>query len=160
MVHVGSSYWGGVLPGMIVLGIFSGLTLPTTATAALHEVTGENASLASGVQTAMQQIGGAVGLAFLVTLALRNTAGQVGHGVTAGVAAAHGYAQALRIGAVLLVVGGVLILLLMERVSGQPRNQLGELMPSKDEPAPSEAQLAPSEGELAPSEAELASERN
>ncbi len=143
MVHVGCSYWGGVLPGMIVFGIFSGLSFPTTANAALHEVTSENASLASGVQTAMQQVGGAIGLAFLVTLALRHTAGQVSHGVAAGVAAANGLALSLRIGAVLLVIGGVLILLLMERVSGQPRNQLGELAPERAQPAADGARQRP-----------------
>lgn len=135
MLDVGSSYAADILPGMLVFGLFSGLCMPTTANAALHEVNTENAGLASGVQTAMQQVGGAVGLAFLVTLALRHTAGQVGDGVTAGVAASHGYALSLRIGAVLLIIGGTLILLLFERVSGRPRNQLGELAPEKTEAA-------------------------
>jgi hypothetical protein len=133
MVDVHSSYAGGILPGMLVFGIFSGLCFPTTANAALHEVTTENAGLASGVQTAMQQVGGAVGLAFLVTLALRHTAGQVKDGVAAGVAAANGYWLSLRIGAVLLIIGGVLILVLFESVSGKPRNQLGEVAPEKTE---------------------------
>jgi EmrB/QacA subfamily drug resistance transporter len=136
MVHVGSSYAGGILPGMLVMGIFSGLCFPTTVNASLHEVTSENASLASGVQTAMQQVGGAIGLAFLVTLALRTTAGQVSHGIAAGVAAAHGYALALRIAAGMLIVGGILILLLFERVSGPPRNALGEVQPERAPKAP------------------------
>jgi EmrB/QacA subfamily drug resistance transporter len=131
MVDVESSYLTGILPGMLVFGLFSGLCFPTTANAALHEVNTENAGLASGVQTAMQQVGGAVGLAFLVTLALRHTAGEVSDGVPMGLAAADGYWLALRIGAGLLIVGGVLILLLFESVSGRPRNQLGEYMPEK-----------------------------
>jgi hypothetical protein len=55
----------------------------------------------------MQQVGGALGLACLVTLALRHAAGQVTHGVPAAVAAAHGYALSFRIGAVLLVIGRI-----------------------------------------------------
>lgn len=112
----GSSYVGGVLPGMMVLGLFSGLSFPTIGNAALHQVTGQDSSLASGVQSAMQQIGGALGLSVLVTLALRRVAGQTHAGVTATVAATHGYVLAFRVGAVLLAIGGVLVLAALERV--------------------------------------------
>src|SRR3954470_15391658 len=131
MLDVGSSYAGGILPGMLVFSLFSGLGVPTTANAALHEVTTENAGLASGVQTSMQQIGGAIGLAFLVTFALRSTASHIADGADPGHATADGYWLALRIGAVMLIIGGVLILLLFEKVSGRPRNQLGEYRPEK-----------------------------
>lgn len=48
-----------------------------------------------------------------------------------GVAASHGYALSFRIAAGLLVLGGILALLLLERVTAQPRNQLGELTPER-----------------------------
>jgi EmrB/QacA subfamily drug resistance transporter len=128
-IHVGSSYAAGVLPGMIVLGVFSGVTFPTSINAALHEVTGQDSSLASGVQNAMQAVGGAVGLACLVTLALRHAAGQVRRGVPPGVAATHGYVLSFRIGAALLAVGAVLVLVLLDHVVAQPRNPLAELSP-------------------------------
>lgn len=133
MVDVDSSYAGGVLPGMLLVGLFSGLCFPTMANSALHEVTTENAGLASGVQTSMQQIGGAVGLAFLVTFALRATAEHIADGVDPGAAAADGYWLALRIGAAMLIVGSVLVLLLFEKVSARPRNQLGEYLPEKQD---------------------------
>ena len=82
-IHPGASYAAGVLPGMIVLGVSSGLCFPAGVNAALHQVTGQDASLASGVQNATQQAGGALGLACLVTLALRHAAGQIRHGVPA-----------------------------------------------------------------------------
>jgi hypothetical protein len=66
---------------MIMLGVSMGLTFPTTTNAALHQTTGQDCSLASGVQTTVQQVGGALGLACLVTLALRHAAGQLRHGV-------------------------------------------------------------------------------
>ena len=69
-ITVTSSYAGHILPGMIALGFFSGISFPAMGNAALHEVTGQDSSLASGVQNAMQQVGGALGLSCLVTLAL------------------------------------------------------------------------------------------
>ncbi|HET9102756.1 MAG TPA: MFS transporter [Solirubrobacteraceae bacterium] len=125
-VHVGSSYLGGVLPGMIVFAVFSGLSFAPLINAALHEVTGQDSSLASGVQNTMQQIGGALGLACLVTLALRHAAAQTGRGVPAGVAAANGYAVSFRVGAALLAIGGLLALALFQRVSTKARNPLAE----------------------------------
>jgi EmrB/QacA subfamily drug resistance transporter len=117
----GSSYGAGILPGMIVLGLFSGISFPAIGNSALHGVTGEDSSLASGVQSAMQQIGGAVGLACLVTLALRHAAEQVHHGIPAAAAAVHGYVLAFRIGTVLLAAGGVLAFSLLDRVAvGRP----------------------------------------
>ena len=120
-IAVGSTYAGSVLPGMVVLGLFSGVSFPAIGNAALHGVTGQDSSLASGVQNAMQQVGGAIGLSCLVTIALRYAASQVHDGVAPAVAATHGYALAFRIGAGLLVVGGVLMMALLERVSTTPR---------------------------------------
>lgn len=120
-VTVHSSYAGGVLPGMIVLGLFSGLNFPTISNAALHEVTGQDASLASGVQGALQQVGGALGLSVLVTLALRHAAGQIRTGIRPDIASTHGYVLAFRIGSVLLLIGSVPVMFLLERVVATPR---------------------------------------
>src|SRR5262249_10933983 len=108
-ITVTSSYVGGIMPGMIVLGLFSGISFPALGNASLHEVTGQDSSLASGVQNAMQQIGGALGLSTLATLALRHAQHQVSTGVSAAVAFTHGYVLSFRIGAVLLLIGGVLV---------------------------------------------------
>ena len=128
-IDVHASYAGGVLPGMIVLGLGSGISFPAIGNASLHEVTGQDSSLASGVQSAMQQVGGALGLSCLVTLGLRHAAGQIRHGVLPAVASTHGYVLAFRVGAVLLVIGGVLILALLEHVIAQPRSPVAELAP-------------------------------
>ena len=126
-VDAGSSYAGGVLPGMVVIGLFFGLGFAPIMNAALHQVTGQDSSLASAVQGAMQQIGGALGLACLVTLALRHATVQAAHGVPAGVAATHGYVLAFRIGALLMVLGGALALVALERVSTELRNPHAEI---------------------------------
>ena len=125
-VHLGSSYFSGVMPGMIVLAVSFGLGFPPAMNAALHLVTGQDSSLAAGVQGTMQQVGGALGLAGLATLAVRHAALQVSHGVAPNVAAVHGYVLAFRIGALLLVVGGMLVLVLLERVSTEARNPFAE----------------------------------
>jgi hypothetical protein len=137
-LSVGSTYWDGIFPGMVVLGFFSGVSFPAIGNACLHEVTGQDSSLASGVQNAMQQVGGAIGLSCLVTLALRHAAGQIHDGVAAGVAATHGYVLAWRVGAVLLSIGGVLVLALLEHVLATPRNPEAEIIaqPASATPAP------------------------
>src|SRR5947209_8122707 len=136
---VASSYAGGILPGMMVLGFFSGISFPAVGNAALHEVTGQDSSLASGVQSAMQQVGGALGLSCLVTLALRHAAGQISHGVDVAVASINGYALAWRIGAVLLLIGGVLVLAVFERVASTPRSPEAELVAQPAAPVPVQA---------------------
>ena len=141
-ITVDAGYAADILPGMVVLGLGSGISFPAIGNASLHEVTGQDSSLASGVQSAMQQVGGALGLSCLVTLALRHAAGQIHSGTAAPVAATHGYVLAYHIGSVLLVIGGVLVLFLLEHVVAAPRNPLAESesdelrIPATTSPAP------------------------
>ncbi len=65
-----SSYAADVLPSMVLLAVGAGLCFPAITNASLHGVSGENASLASGVQNAVQQIGGALGIAVFTTIAV------------------------------------------------------------------------------------------
>lgn len=122
----GSSY-GAILPGIILFGVFSGMCYPALINGALHQVTGQDSGLASGVQTAFQQIGVAVGVATLVTLALRYAGDRVRAGVSPAVAQVGGYAAAFRVGAAILAAAGVLALVLLERVAGKPRTALAEV---------------------------------
>jgi EmrB/QacA subfamily drug resistance transporter len=125
-IDVHTTYWSGIVPGMVVLGFFSGICFPTIGNASLHEVTGQDSSLASGVQTAVQQIGGAIGLSCLVTIGLRHAAGQIRHGTSQAVATTHGFVLAYHIAFVMLLVGGVLVLALFERVVSTPRSPEAE----------------------------------
>ena len=102
------SYLTQVLPASVVFALGSGLCLPTLGNAAVHRVTEDDAGLASGVQQALQQIGGAVGLAVLVTLALRAAEDAVRTGTDPAVAITDGYVLALRVGAGVLVAAAVL----------------------------------------------------
>ncbi len=125
-IHVGSPYVGALLAGIIVFGSCNGLCYPGLINGALYQVTGQDSGLGSGVQNAMQQIGAALGLAALVTLALRCTQHLAHAGVPPLVAQTDGYALAFRVSAAALAVAGVLVLVALESVSDQLHSPLGE----------------------------------
>jgi EmrB/QacA subfamily drug resistance transporter len=126
-IGVHSTYVADIMPGMIVLGFGSGICFPAIGNASLHEVTGQDSSLASGVQATFQQVGGALGLSVLVTIGLRHAAGLERGGASRALAFTHGYELSYRIAAALLVVGGVLVLFLLEHVVATPRQPEAEL---------------------------------
>ncbi|MES4888778.1 MFS transporter [Streptomyces sp. NPDC096012] len=137
-----ASYVSGVMPGLILFGFFNALGFPALINGALHQVTGQDSGLASGVQTAMQQVGAALGLATLVPFALRYVNHQVKDGTAPAVAQADGYALALRIGAGVLVAAALLVLLLLEKVSAEKRDALVEAADAADTADTTEVQGA------------------
>jgi EmrB/QacA subfamily drug resistance transporter len=113
---VHGSYRTELLPGMILMAVGSGLCFTGFSNASVHQVSAEDASLASGVQNAVQQVGGAIGLAVLATIALRHATAAVHHGVASSAASASGTVLSFRVGAGVLALGAVLVVLLFERV--------------------------------------------
>jgi EmrB/QacA subfamily drug resistance transporter len=138
-IHVNSSYVGGVLPGLIVFGVCSGVCYPGLLNGALHQVTGQDSGLGAGVQNAMQQIGAALGLAALVPIALRYASHHTGPGTSPAAALTHGFALSFRVGAAVLVVAAVLVLVLLEKVDAKPRTALAEVPAEQAPTAPSHA---------------------
>jgi len=130
-IHIGTSYWSGILPGMIIFGIFFGLVTAVAANTALNNVTGQDSSLASAVLNVMLQIGGAIGLAGAATIALRYAAGQVESGVPQQVATTEGYSVALRVAAVILVLGAVAVLAFLENIKPKPGQMPGVELPEQ-----------------------------
>jgi len=102
------SYTTQVLPASILLAIGSGLVLPTLGNGAVHGVTDRDAGLASGLLQSVQQIGGAIGLAVLTTVALRRAGDRIAAGADPAVATTEGYVLALQLGVGVLVVATVL----------------------------------------------------
>jgi fucose permease len=121
-----ASFLTGIMPGLLVYGFFNAVGFPALTNGALHEVTGQDAGLASGVQTAMQQVGGSLGLATMVPLALRYVEDHIADGDLPQIAQTEGYALALRTAAGVLVVATVLVLLLMDKVDSKPRDAVAE----------------------------------
>ena len=70
---VDASYVSDVLPSMILLGVGAGLSFPALMTLAMSGATPEDSGLASGVINTTMQVGGALGLAVLATLASTRT---------------------------------------------------------------------------------------
>lgn len=116
-----TKYVTGLLPGLAILGLFYGSCFPATTNAAMNKVTGQDAGLASGVQTTMQQVGGALGLAALVTLAIQVAKGDIADGVAPAVAATNGYSLSLLVATGLLVVAALLVLFVMQNIKPMPR---------------------------------------
>ncbi|SEO62111.1 drug resistance transporter, EmrB/QacA subfamily [Actinacidiphila rubida] len=127
-----ASFVGGIMPGLLVYGFFNAVGYPALTNGALHQVTGQDAGLGSGVQTAMQQVGASLGLATLVPLALRYVKHHVAGGTVPALAETHGYALALRAAAGVLVVAAILALLLLEKVEAKPRDAVAEATAGAD----------------------------
>ncbi|OLZ42860.1 MFS transporter [Amycolatopsis keratiniphila] len=108
-VAPGDPYTTGVLPGLLVTSVGCGLSLPVLTAAAVSGTTEENAGLGSALLNSVQQVGGAIGVAVLVTLAERHSDGPAGSHRSA----TEGFSFALTIAAALLTLGAVLIAALL-----------------------------------------------
>jgi len=115
-IEASGSYWTQPFPGLVVMAIASGFVFSGLSNAAVHQVSAQDASLASGVQNATQQLGGAVGLAVLATIALQHTARLIHSGQATASATTSGYVLAFRIGAITLAIGALLVMSIMEKV--------------------------------------------
>jgi EmrB/QacA subfamily drug resistance transporter len=113
-VSVDGSYLADVLPGSILLALGIGMAFVPLTIAATANVPDSDAGLASGILNTSQQIGGALGLAILGTLAAGRTASFAGPAPEALVA---GYQRAYLAGAILLAVGAVLSAVLLRGVA-------------------------------------------
>jgi EmrB/QacA subfamily drug resistance transporter len=108
-VAPGDPYPAGVLPGMLVTSLGCGLALPALTAAAVSGTTGENAGLGSALFSCVQQVGGAVGVAVLVTAAERHNDALGASLPSTGA----GFSYALTIAAGLPVLGAVLLAALL-----------------------------------------------
>jgi EmrB/QacA subfamily drug resistance transporter len=135
-ISTSTHYLTGLLPGLVVLGFFYGSCFPATTNAAMHAVTRENSGLVSGMQTTSQQIGGALGLATLATLALRYATSELAKGTAPRDAVTSGYALSFGIAAGLLALCALLVLVLMENIKpgspGAPAPAAAEAQPAAE----------------------------
>ncbi len=111
-LEAGQSFAAGMLPAEIALGIGIGLMLVPTQSAATSGVGAAFSGMAAGLITTCQQIGGAIGIAVLVTIATDRTTGLIGDGVAPLEAAVSGYSTAFWVGAGLTAAAALLALAL------------------------------------------------
>ena len=115
------TYLGQLFPAVIVTSIGMGLTFVPVTLLATTNVPGADAGLASGLFNTSQQIGGALGLAILSTLAATRTSHQLdalGHKASfaeRATATISGYHLAFAVGAGLMALAVVLIATLIRK---------------------------------------------
>jgi hypothetical protein len=105
---VDGSYAELVLPALLLLGTGVGLVLPAVTGLAMSGATGADSGIASGLANTTQQVGGALGLAALATLAGTRAASSRAAGVGEAAALVAGYRLAFTVGLALVVIGAVL----------------------------------------------------
>jgi EmrB/QacA subfamily drug resistance transporter len=115
-VSVDGSYWADLFPGFLILGVAIPFAFVPITIAALAGTKPEEAGLASGLINTAQQIGGAVGIAVLSTIAVTTTEDAVATGTAAPVALTDGFVNAFWFGAGIAFVG-VLVSVFMVRRS-------------------------------------------
>jgi EmrB/QacA subfamily drug resistance transporter len=109
-VSVTGTYWSEIFPGVAVMSIGMGLTFVPLTLLATTNVQNEDAGLASGIFNTSQQIGGALGLAVLSTLAASRTSSLTKDGVGGTEALTRGFHVAFAVGAAFLAAGLAVLL--------------------------------------------------
>ncbi len=132
-VPVEGAYAADVLPPVVLVGIGAGLAFPSLMTLAMSGATPEDAGLASGLVNTTAQVGGALGLAVLATLAAGRTEALRAGGESAQAALVGGYQLAFVVGAG-LVLAGIVIAVSMLR-GERAAAAAGEHAPAGAEPA-------------------------
>jgi EmrB/QacA subfamily drug resistance transporter len=117
-VPVDATYVTDILPSMVLFGVGAGLAFPAMATLAMTGATPSDSGLLSGLVNTTQQVGGALGLAILATLATSRTESLVGDGTSQAAALTDGYQLAFTIGAAFLVSALVLAVTVLRSPAG------------------------------------------
>ena len=135
---VAGTYVTDVMPVMFLLGVGAGLSFPALMTLAMSGATKSDSGLASGFVNTTVQVGGAIGLAVLATLATERTDGLRADGVSLNAALNSGYHLAYLIGAALIALAIVIAVTVLrsEEVAEEERVDAER---GRREPAYSEA---------------------
>jgi EmrB/QacA subfamily drug resistance transporter len=128
-VPVDGHYLADVLPSTVLFGIGAGVSFPALMTLAMSGVTPSESGLASGLVNTSLQVGGALGLAVLATLATSRSDKLLGAGEPTATALTGGYHLAFIVGA-----GLVAAALLVAATVLRPATVVVE-----EQPAPQEA---------------------
>jgi EmrB/QacA subfamily drug resistance transporter len=121
-VSVGGSYASDILGPSLLAAIGLGLAFVTSTIAAVSGVDAHEAGLASGLINTSQQVGGALGLAVLATVANSTTndaSGPVPNALT------EGFQAAFLAGAGIAILGFVLTLVLIRNADSRAHVELG-----------------------------------
>src|SRR5579875_1924200 len=109
-LQVSSSYVGGVLPALILMGLAMGMVMAPSMNTATAGVQPQDSGVAAALVSTMQQVGGSIGTAVLSTIAASATAAYAAShaGATVSASQTHGYTVVFMTSALIFAVGGVL----------------------------------------------------
>jgi EmrB/QacA subfamily drug resistance transporter len=122
-VDAGGSYVSDILFPSLLAAVGLGLAFVSMTVAAVSGVEAHEAGLASGLINTSQQIGGALGLAILATVANGRTDDAFANGASQATALTEGFQAAFAVGAGLAVAGAILAMIL---VSGRASREHAE----------------------------------
>ena len=125
-VSVGGSYFGDIFFGLLVFGPGVGLAFVTASIAALAGVSEQESGLAAGLSNTSFQIGAALGVAIVTTVAVSRTDDYLAthSGANSLVALTEGFQSAFFAVVILAGIGVALALLLLGRPGAVPQEQL------------------------------------
>jgi EmrB/QacA subfamily drug resistance transporter len=112
-VSVGGSYWADLFPGFLILAVGLAFAFVPITIAALAGTKPQEAGLASGLINTSQQVGGAVGIALLSTIAVSTTEDELARGVAEPSALTEGLVNAFWAGAAIAFVGTLVSIFLV-----------------------------------------------
>jgi EmrB/QacA subfamily drug resistance transporter len=132
---VHSAYLVDLLPAMVLVGVGMGLAFPALTMLAMSGATESDSGLASGLINTTAQVGGALGLAILATVATSRTGSLLAGGESLASALTGGYRLVFTISAGLIVAGIAFAAVVLRPEVAQP----GALTPITQEAEDEEA---------------------
>jgi EmrB/QacA subfamily drug resistance transporter len=121
-ISVGGAYVTDLLPGFLMIGMGLGFSYVPISIAALAGVEPAEAGLASGLINTSQQIGAALGIAALATIATSRTEDAIAGGASQASALVTGFHAAFYAGAAVAVIGIAAAVTLIRREELEQRN--------------------------------------
>jgi EmrB/QacA subfamily drug resistance transporter len=128
-VSVGGSYFGDVFLGLLLSGPGVGLTFVTVSIAALAGVPGHQAGLASGLSNTSFQIGAALGVAVVSTVAVSRTTDVLTAGGDQALALTEGFQSGFAACIALAAAGALLALVTLGKPRSVPTVDALDLIP-------------------------------
>jgi EmrB/QacA subfamily drug resistance transporter len=114
-VSVSGSYVTDLLPGFLLISVGLGFSFVPISIAALAGVRAAEAGLASGLINTSQQIGGALGIAALSSIATSTTSDELSSGTAPALALTDGFTNAFIAGGIVAFLGILVALFVVSR---------------------------------------------
>lgn len=124
-----SSYVGHLMPSLALTAAGIGMAFVVMMSVATDDADERDGGVASALLTTGQQIGGALGIAAMVTVASNRTASALADGRAPGLALTDGHSAAFVVQAVVMLVGAAIALLLLGRARPETYSPADEPVP-------------------------------